>query len=277
MESATARLLLTPRALLERSRLSALLRHLGRGGGLTAFGVYLVLALIWDRAALAHLGSACACTTYGDAAQFPWTFVWFPHALFHGLNLLHTPVIWSPGGRNLAGATAPLLPAFAVAPITYLWGPFVAYNLVAILAPVTAAWSAYWLCRHITNAPWASILAGVTYGFGTYETTQLFGDLHLFLIFCPPLAVLCVLRVLEGRSSKRATVTVLSAILLAQMFISPEVLFTLSVVGAGLHVTATVGGVTVYRIPSSWLRSTGTASTSLRETLAAKSVTVSAR
>ena len=47
--------------------------------------------------------------------------------------------------------------------------------------------------------------------------------------------------------------------------------------GAGLHVTATVGGVTVYRIPSSWLRSTGTASTSLRETLAAKSVTVSAR
>jgi len=143
MESATARLPLTPRALLERSRLSALLRYLGRGGGLTAFGVYLVLALIWGRAALAHLGSACACTTYGDAAQFPWTFVWFPHALFHGLNLLHTPVIWSPGGRNLAGATAPLLPAFAVAPVTYLWGPFVGYNLVAILAPVTAAWSAY--------------------------------------------------------------------------------------------------------------------------------------
>ncbi len=134
-----------------------------------------------------------------------------------------------------------------MAPITYLWGPLVAYNLVAILAPVTAAWSAYWLCRHITNAPWASILGGATYGFGIYETRQLFGDLQMFLIFCPPLAVLCVLRFLDGRSSRRAMVTVLSVILLAQMSISPKVLFTMSVLGAAAMLLAWVLGTSDVR------------------------------
>jgi hypothetical protein len=119
-----------------------------------------------------------------------------------------------------------------MAPITYLWGPIVSYNVVAIASPALTAWSCYWLCRYITKARWASILAGTTYGFGTYEITKLFGDMHMFLIFFPPLAALCILRLIDGSKPKWAMTAALTVVLLAQMFTSPEVLFTMTVLAA---------------------------------------------
>lgn len=203
-----------------------------RGGGLTAFTLYLAVALLWDRATVAHMASACPCEAAWDAAQVPWTLEWFPHALLHGLNLIYTNAIWAPEGVNLAGVTAPVLPSFVMAPITYLWGPIVAYNVVTIVSPALTSFSCYWLCRYITKARWASILAGTTYGFGTYEITKLAGDEHMFLIFCPPLAALCILRLIDGHPRRWAMTAALTLVLLAQMFISPEVFFTMAVLVA---------------------------------------------
>ncbi len=197
-----------------------------------ALAVYLALALVWDRTTLAHLGSVCPCGLPGDPAQYTWAFVWFPHALFHGLSLLHTKAMWAPGGINLAGATAVPFLALLAAPVTYLWGPIVAYNLITILATVTAAGSVYLLCRHVARSSWAALLAGAFFGFGTYEIAQLEGHLHLSVIFCVPLAALTVVQVLDGSISRRRFGIQLCVILLVQFLISLEVFFTMTVLGA---------------------------------------------
>lgn len=212
--------------------MSRLLKTAERHHGWLALTIYLALALVWDRTTLAHLGSVCPCGLPGDPAQYTWAFVWFPHALFHGLSLLHTTAMWAPEGINLAGATAVPFLAFVAAPVTYIWGPIVAYNLITILAPVAAAGSVYLLCRHITRSPWAALLAGAFFGFGTYEIAQLEGHLHLTVIFCVPLAALTVIQILDGSISRRRFGIQLCAILLAQFLISLEVFFTMTVLGA---------------------------------------------
>jgi hypothetical protein len=207
-------------------------RRLERHDALVALAVYLAIALCWYRAAVGHMGSTCTCSLPGDAASVTWALVWFPHALLHGLNLLHTKAMWAPTGINLAGATAVPLVAFLMAPVTWLWGPIAAYNVVTIVAPVAGAWCGYRLCRYITRSPWPSILAGATYGFGTYEIAQNNGHVQMAITVCPALAALCVLRFLNAASSKRRFRVELTALLLVQMFIGTEMLFTMSVLGA---------------------------------------------
>jgi len=219
-------------AVSERVALSRLAGRAQRHHGWLALTIYLALALMWDRLAVAHLGSVCPCGLPGDPAQYTWAFVWFPHALFHGLSLLHTRAMWSPNGINLAGATAVPFLARGAAPVTYIWGPIVAYSLITILAPVTAAGSVYLLCRHITRSPWAALLAGAFFGFGTYEIAQLEGHLHLSVIFCVPLAALTAIQFLDGAISRRRFGIQLCVILLVQFLISIEVFFTMTVLGA---------------------------------------------
>lgn len=217
--------------------------------GWVAFVLYLALAICLDREAITHLSTGCACGLPGDPAQYTWAFVWFPHALFHGLNLLNSKAMWAPEGINLAGATAVPLLAFAAAPITWLWGPVVAYNVVSIAAPISAAWCAYRLCRYVTGARWASILAGTSFGFGAYEIAELNGHLHLSVCFCIPLAILCILKFLRGDLATRGFVIRMTLVLLAQMFISTELLFTLSVlVWTGLALAWVVGGEDLRRV-----------------------------
>jgi hypothetical protein len=213
-------------------RATLALRRLARHDRLIAFGIYLAAALCLDRAAVAHFGSTCACGLPGDPPQYTWSFVWFPHALFSGLSLLHTHAMWSPGGVNLAGATTAPLLAFALAPVTWIWGPIVSYNVVALAAPVSAAWCAFMLCRHITHKPWASVLAGATYGFSSYMTTQGNGHLHLVIVVCAPLAALAVLKFVEGSFSKRRLTAAMTVILVAQFYLSTELFFTLVLMGA---------------------------------------------
>jgi hypothetical protein len=207
-------------------------RRLERHDALVALAIYLAIALFWYRAAVGHMGSACTCSLPGDAASITWALVWFPHALLHGLNLLQTKAMWTPTGINLAGATTVPLVAFLMAPVTWLWGPIVAYNVVTIAAPVAGAWCGYRLCRYITKSPWPSILAGAIYGFGTYEIAQNNGHVQMAITVCPALAALCVLRFLNAASSKRRLRIEMTALLLAQMFMSTEMLVTMSVLGA---------------------------------------------
>jgi hypothetical protein len=207
-------------------------RFISRHHAALSFCVYLAVAAFWDRASIAHMGSMCSCGLPGDPAQYTWAFVWFPYALLHGLSLLHTTAMWSPTGIDLAGATATPFLAFLFAPITWVWGPIVSYNVATVLAPATAAGSAYLLCRYVTKSSWAALIAGATFGFGTYETAQLDGHLHLVVIFCVPLAVLTVVKGLDDTISRRRLCLQLAVLLVVQLLISVEVFFTQAVLGA---------------------------------------------
>ncbi len=205
-------------------------------GGIAA-ALYLLVILWYDHATLAHLGSVCACSNM-DPTQWMWSWKWIPYALIHGHNPLLTSEIW-PGQRfDLAAITlAPIL-AIPGAPLTALFGPIAAYNVLTFAAPVLSGWAAYRLCRYLSGATWASILAGYLYGFSAFELGHLLGHLNLVFVFVPPLLILVVLRHLNGEIS-RCRATVFAAVLiLIQLGLSTEILLDSSYLGA----LALIGG-----------------------------------
>lgn len=197
--------------------------------GALAFVAYLALAMFWYRGVIVHMESACACgvaVDSGDNSNFVWTFEWFVHAIAHGLPLLHPTAIWAPTGINLAGTTTPLLLDALASPLTVLWGPLPAYNVVMMLAPPASAWATNRLCRHISAARWPAFLAGATFGYSSFEIAHQIGHLHLAMMVCPPLILLSAIRVLDGTLSDRRYAIYTSLLLIAQALISVEILFT---------------------------------------------------
>jgi hypothetical protein len=205
-----------------------------------AIALYVGVALLIEHRVVAHLDSLCACDGTSDPAQYVWALVWFPRAILHGSNPLYTHAIWTPGGLNLAGATAVPAAAIAAAPITALAGPVVAYNVLSIAAPVLGAFCAYRLCLYVTRSPGASILGGFLYGFATYEFATMQEHLHLVFTFCPPLAVLLILKRLNEAISLRRFIALMTLVLGIQLLLSSEILFTATCVGAFVLAAAAI-------------------------------------
>jgi hypothetical protein len=193
---------------------------------LVAMTVYALLTIYFNHIAIEHLGSTCACDAGADATEFMWAFKWFPYSIVHGLNPLHTNLMWVPGGVNLAAVPAAPWTALFGLPFTLLFGPLVAYNVVAIAAPAVSAYAAFLLCRYVTRSPWASLIGGYTYGFSAFMFGQWGGDLMLMYIFVPPLMVLVVLKFMDGVISRNRAAAYLLLLVITQFGISTEVLFT---------------------------------------------------
>jgi hypothetical protein len=167
-----------------------------------------------------------------DPPSFMWHLSWWPHALGQGVNPLYTHDVWAPTGFNLTHATGIPGPALVMTPLTLVFGAIVAYNVLALLAPALAAWTAYLLCRHLTGSFWPSLVGGYLFGFSMYVLGQMLGHLNLSLVFLVPVAALLVVK----RSAREITalrfVTLLTLTLVAEFLISLEVFMTLSLFGA---------------------------------------------
>jgi hypothetical protein len=170
-------------------------------------------------------------TGYTDPSFYMWNFVWWPHAIVHGLNPLVSHIAWAPDGFSLAAAqTSPVL-SLVMSPITLALGPLAAYNVVMLLAPVLGAWTAYLLCRRVTGALWPSIAGGYFFGFSSYELGHLTDHPNLALTFLVPVAVYLVIRRLDGSLERRRFVAFLTILLILQFSISPEIFLTLAFFG----------------------------------------------
>jgi hypothetical protein len=159
-------------------------------------GYVLVAFAYWGVRLLPHPGRFYIGTGT-DPQIFLWSLGWWPHALAHNLNPFHTGAIWAPQGQNLAWATSVPTLALVFAPLTWLAGPVVSYNVVALLLPALAAWTAFLLCRHLTRSLWASLVAGYLFGFSSYMIGHLEGHLHMTSVFLLPLIALVVIRYVE--------------------------------------------------------------------------------
>ena len=184
---------------------------------------------------IGHLSTDCACAASADPGQVMWGLQWWPWALLHGHNPFFSPQLWAPVGGNTAKSALLPGPALALAPVTLLFGPIVAYNLMTIAAPVLAAFTAYLLCRHITRSQRPALVGGFIFGFSPYLFAQLTAHANLYLVFLVPLMVLLALRRAQGELSPRRYVVYLAIVLVAQMGISTEVLAT----------TVALGGLTL--------------------------------
>ena len=198
-------------------------------GGIAA-AIYLAVVLWYDHMPLAHLGSVCSCEN-NDPTQWMWSWKWFIYAIEHGHNPLLTDRIWTPHIFDLAAVTLAPTTAIPGIPLSALFGPVVAYNLMVFAAPVISGWAAYRLCRYVSGAPWPSVLAGYTYGFSAFEIGHMLGHLNLIFVFVPPMLVHLVLRYLDAEISRRRALVGATILLLIEFGLSTELLFDMSFLG----------------------------------------------
>ena len=204
-----------------------------------AVALYLVVSLVYQHAQVSHLGSACNCGDT-DPTQWMWSWNWLPHALLNGENPLITNQIWYPLHFDLAANTLAPLSAIPGAPLSALFGPIAAYNLLSITAPVINGWAAYRLCRYVSGAPWASIVAGYTFGFSTYELGHLLGHVHLIFVFALPLLVLAVLRYVDGAISRRRAIVTAALLVIIEFGLSSELVLDMTYLGAVALLAASI-------------------------------------
>ncbi len=174
----------------------------------------------------------------GDAKMFAWLLAWWPHAVASGINPFFSHAIWYPSGIDLASVTGILGPSLLMAPVTSLFGPIAAGNVLTVLAPALAGLGAFVLGRRLSSRFWPALAGGYLFGFGSYEIAQLRGHVNLYLVFPVPFAVYLFVRRVDGSIGHRAFVALFALTVLVQFSISNEVVATSAVFG-GLALVGT--------------------------------------
>ena len=193
-----------------------------------AFAIYLAAAalLLWVpiHGDIIHMLVASPRVPPSDPGSTLWSLAWWPWAIGHGLNPFYSHAIWAPVGQDLLWtASVPSL-ALLLAPVTHFFGPIVSYNLIALLAPVLAAWATYLLCRHITGKFWPAVFGGWVFGFSSDEFSELRSHMHLFVTVALPLAVWIYLLRRGGKLSRWWYVGLIALLAIFQFGVSTEIL-----------------------------------------------------
>ena len=167
-----------------------------------------------------------------DGSILLWSLGWWPHALSGGHVLPYTTAVFAPGGTNLAWTTSIPLPGLLLWPVTETLGVFVAFNVLSLLAAVTAAWTTYLLVHRLTRAWWPALAAGLAFALSPLQRSELaIGHLNLALTALVPLAAYLVVRRLEGTVSPPAFVALLGLVLAAEFGVSTEIFATMALFG----------------------------------------------
>jgi hypothetical protein len=175
----------------------------------------------------------------GDPEQNQWFLAWVPYALGHGLNPFVTKYLLYPSGGNLMWNTSSLLVGFLVSPLTVLFGPTVAYNVVLLFAPPFAALAAFCAFRRWTS-PIAAAVGGVAFGLCPFFFRQAEAHLHLVVLVFVPLMLLALDEVIVRQQSKPWRAGVMLAIAALGQFFVAEELFAFDVLVAGIGVVILV-------------------------------------
>src|SRR5664280_1684170 len=194
---------------------------------------YLALSIasywsVWSTSPATHMQLG------GDQFATVWFLRWIPFALTHAHNPFFTTFGNYPFGVNLLTNTSVPLLGLVGAPVTLLFGPTASYNLWCTVALAGSATAGYLFARRWTSWRPAAWVCGLLYGFSPYEVAQSHGG-HLNLTFAvfPPLILLATHEVVVRR--QRAPLTagvVLGLLVVAQFFVSSEVLASTLVVDA---------------------------------------------
>ena len=128
-----------------------------------SFLIYFALSVLYFGRSLAGRFSTYHIGTGTDPSLFMCMLSWWSHAIAGHLNVFMTDAIWVPSGVNLAWTTCIPLAAWFALPLSHTFGPVVSYNLLCLLAPALASWTAFILCRYVTRTYWPSFLGGYIY------------------------------------------------------------------------------------------------------------------
>ena len=199
---------------------------------LLALLVYLALSsVLFGRVLFGRFSTFCIGTG-PDPRAMMWFLVWWPHALFHGLDPFLTKAMWAPYGINLAWLTTMPLVALLASPITELLGPIASYNILCLLSLPLSAWCAFIACRYLTKDYWSSLLGGYIFGFSPFMLSHLaYGHLIVLFAFPIPLTVYLVALQFAGEIAERKFVLLLTLLLVAEFLTSLEIFATMTTFG----------------------------------------------
>jgi hypothetical protein len=202
--------------------------------GLVALAAYLAVWILWRAQPLvAHPAQAQLDPAAMDPNIFTWSLSWWPYALTHGLNPLHTAEIGAPAGYNLAWDTTVPTLALLAWPLTAAVGPVAAGNLLVAISVPASGWAAFVLCRRLTGRFWPALAAGFVYGFAAYEMNHVVaGQLDLAFSVLLPLMAYLVVAWRDGSIRAPIFVVLLALALAAQFYLFLETYTYLTAVGA---------------------------------------------
>src|SRR5262249_20843976 len=109
-----------------------------------------------------------------------------------------------------------------------LFGPVLAYNVASVLMPALAAWTAFLLCRRLTGSSWAALAGGYLFGFSTYVLSAELTHIFSAAVFLLPVAALLIVRFVRDELTGRGLALRMGFLFAAQMLLSTEVLFTMT-------------------------------------------------
>lgn len=202
--------------------------------GLVALAAYLAVWILWRAQPLViHPRQAQLDPASMDPNFFTWSLSWWPYALTHGLNPLHTTMIGAPAGYNLAWVTTMPPLALLAWPLTAAVGPVAAFNLLVALSIPVSGWAAFVLCRRLTGQFWPALAAGFVYGFSAYEMNHVVaGQLNLAFSLLLPLMAYLVVAWRDGAIGSRMFAVLLALALALQFYLFLETFALLTAVGA---------------------------------------------
>jgi hypothetical protein len=200
--------------------------------GLAALVIYLAIWILTETfPLLAHPGRPQLDLTSTDPNFYVWSLRWWPYAVAHGVNPLHTTLIGAPAGYGLAWVTSIPPLALIAFPLTELAGPVVTFNLLVVVALPVSGWAAFVLCRRLTGRFWASLAGGAVYGFSAYEMNHIFsGQLNLAFAALLPLIAYLMLAWRDQVIGSRTFVALLALAMTAQFYLFLETFADMSAV-----------------------------------------------
>jgi hypothetical protein len=168
-----------------------------------------------------------------DPQLFIWYLGWIPHQLSHGLNPLFTDYLSYPPGVNLMWNTSMIFPAIVLWPVTAVFGPVVAYNLLITGGVALSAWCGFLAARRFVDRDLACFLAGLVYGFSPGMIAQALGHPHVVVALFPPIALLLGDEILVRRRLNPVVAGVVAGVAAAlQLLTGEEVLAVTLVIAA---------------------------------------------
>jgi hypothetical protein len=157
-----------------------------------------IVALVGFSTLLHPARAAVGLNPASDFQVMTWSLAWWPFAIGHGLDPLHTHLLWPPEGFPTLWMTTIPVPSLLGLPLTLTAGPLVAYNVLMLLSVPLGAGAAYLLCRELTGRPMPSLVGGLLFGLSPYMLGHLLSQ-HLDLVFVFPVPLLALLAARRAR------------------------------------------------------------------------------
>ena len=185
-------------------------------------GAFLLTATAWRNPTNSWPGGCC------DPQQTIWFLRWAPYALAHHINPFVTFQLNTPDGVNLMWNASMVSLSIIVSPITLLFGPVIAYNVLISAGMALGGWFTYFAVRRYTTGVAGPMVAGAVYAFSPYTTQQSILHLQVAFTVLVPVFVLVLDSLFIRRTRSPWLLGVALGVLAAiQLLLFEEVLLTL--------------------------------------------------